>query len=159
MFGNQNHTIHTKIAVYNAAIISTILYGSKTWVQCRCRIRLLESFHIRRLQLILGLCWWHEVAHSEIRSRAGTPTTESMLLHRQLRWLGHIIKMLHIRLPHCVLYGQLRLGHRSVGGQKKRFKDHIKSILKKCTIHFSRLETCIQQSYLEIYLCLWNVIL
>ena len=49
--------------------------------------------------------------------------------------------MPHSMLPHCVLYGQLRLGHRSVGGQRKRFKDHIKSILKKCNIPFSRLET------------------
>ena len=81
------------------------------------------------------------MTHSEIRSRAGIPTIESMLLHRQLRWLGHVIGMPHSRLPHCVLYGQLRLGRRSVGGQKKRFKDHIKSILKKCNIPFSRLET------------------
>ena len=44
------------------------------------------------------------------------------------------------RLPHCVLYGQLRLGHMSVGGQKKRFKDHIKSIRKKCNIPFNRQE-------------------
>ena len=49
--------------------------------------------------------------------------------------------MPHSRLPHCVLYGQLRLGRRSVGGQGTRFKDHIKSILKKCNIPFSRLET------------------
>ena len=64
-----------------------------------------------------------------------------MLLHRQLNWLGHIIRMPHSRLPHCVLYGQPRLGRRSVGGQKKHFKDHIKSILKKCNIPFNRLET------------------
>ena len=87
-------------------------------------------FHIRRLQLFLGLRWWHKVTHSEIRSRAGIPTIESMLLHRQLRWLGHVIRMSHSRLPHCVLYGQLRLGHRSVGGQKKCFKYHIKSTLR-----------------------------
>ena len=49
--------------------------------------------------------------------------------------------MSHRRLPHCVLCGQLRLGHRSVGGQKKRFKDHIKSILKRCNIPLSRLES------------------
>ena len=159
VFGNQNHTIHTKIVVYNAVVISTILYGCETWVPYRRHIRQLESFHIRRLQLILGLRWWHKVAHSEIRSRAGIPTIESMLLHRQIRWLGHVIRMPHSRLTHCVLHGQLRLGCRSVGGQKKRFKDHIKSILKKCNIHFSRLETRIQKSYLEIYLCLWNVIL
>ena len=134
VFGNQNFTIHTKIVVYEAVVISTISYGCEKWVPYRRHIRLLESFHIRRLQLILGLRWWHKVTHSEIRSRAGAPTIESMLLHRQLRWLGHVIRMPHNRLPHCVLYGQLKLGRRSVGGQNKLFKDHIKSILKRCNI-------------------------
>ena len=109
VFGNQNLTIHTKIVVYDAVVVTTILYGCETWVPYRCHIRLLESFHIRRLQLIIGFRWWHKVTNSEIRSRAGIPTIESMLLHRQLRWLGHVI-----RLPHFMLYGQLRLGHRSV---------------------------------------------
>ena len=81
------------------------------------------------------------MTHSEIISRAGIPTIESMHLHSQLRWLGHVIIMPHSRLPHCVLHDQLRLGHRSVGGQKKRFKYHIKSILNKCKIPLSRLET------------------
>ena len=141
MLGNQNLTIHTKIVVYNAVVISNILYGCETWVPYRRHIRLLESFHIRRIQSILGLRWWHKVTHSEIRSRDGIPTNESMLLHRQLCWLGHAIRMPHSKLPHCVLYVQLRLGRRSVGGQRKCFKDHIKSILIKCNIPFSRLET------------------
>ena len=155
MFGKKNLTIYTKIVVYNAVVISTISYGCETWVPYRRHIRLLDSFHIRRLQLILGLRCWHKVTHSEIRSRAGTPTIESMLLHRQLRWLGYVI-----RLPHCVLYGQLKLGRRSVGGQKKRVTDHIKSILKTCNIPFSRNgDSRIRKSYLEIYLCFWNVTL
>ena len=79
------------------------------------------------------------MTHSEIRSWAGIPTIESMLLHRQLLWLDHVIRMPHSRLPHCVLHGQLRLGRRSVDGQKKRFKDHIKSILTKCNIPISWL--------------------
>ena len=141
VFGNKNLMIHTKIVVYNAVVISTILYGCKTWVPYRRHIRILESFHIRRLQLILGLRWWHKVTHSEIRSRAGIPSIEAMLLHRQLRWLGHVIRMPHNRLPHRLLYGQLQLGRRSVGGQNKRFEGHIKSILKRCNIPISRLET------------------
>ena len=80
------------------------------------------------------------MTHSEIRSRAGIPSIESMLLHRQLHWLGHVIGMPDSRLRHRVLYGQLRLGHRSVGGQEKCFKDHINSILKMCNMPFSRLE-------------------
>ena len=69
-----------------------------------------------------------------IISRAGIPSIESMLLHRQLRWLGHVIRFLDNRLPHRVLYGQLRLVQRRVGGQKMRFKIHIKSISNKCKI-------------------------
>ena len=46
VFGNQNLRIHTKIAVYNAVVISTILYGCETWVPNGRHIRLLESFHI-----------------------------------------------------------------------------------------------------------------
>ena len=141
VFCNQDHTIHTKIAVHNAVVISTILYGCETWVPCRRHIRLLESFHIRRLQLAHGLRWWHKLTHSEIRYRAGIPSIESMLLHRQLRWLGRVVRMPHSRLPHCVPYGQLRLGHMSIGGQKKRFKYHIKLIPKKCNIPFNRLKT------------------
>ena len=140
VLGNQNPTIHTKMAVYNAVVISNILYGCEAWVPYRRHIKLLVSFHIRRLQLILGLRWWHKVTHSETRSRAGIPACESMLLHRQLRWLVHVMRMPDSRLLHCVLRGQLRLGHRSVGGQKKRVKVHIKSILKKYNIQFNRLE-------------------
>ena len=57
VFGNQDLTIHTKIVVYNTVVISTILYGCETWISYRRNIRLLESFHIRRRQLILGLRW------------------------------------------------------------------------------------------------------
>ena len=136
VLGSKNRTIHIKIAVYDA-VISTVIYGWETWVPNRCHIRLLDSIQIRRLQLILGLRWWHKVTHSETIYRAGIPAIESMLLHRQLRWLGHVIRMPHSRLPHCVLHGQQRLGHRSVGGQKKRFKDHITSILKSATFHLA----------------------
>ena len=101
-----------------------------TFFQLRDMHRTSSYFFIRRLQFILGLPWWHNVTHSEIRSRAGIPTIESMLHHRQLRCLGHVIGMPHCRLPHCVLHGQLRLGRRSVGGQTKRSKDHMKSIRK-----------------------------
>ena len=104
VFGNHNLTIHTKIAV----LITIILYGWETWVPHHRHIRLLESFHIRRLQLVLGLCWWHKLTYSDIRSRAGTPSIKYMPLYRQLRWLGHVIRMPDNMLPHRVLYGLLR---------------------------------------------------
>ena len=130
-FTNRNLTIHRKIAVYNAVVISTILYGCKSWVPYHRHIRLLESFHIRRFQIIVGLCLWSKVSHSVIGSGAGVPSIESMLLHRHLRWLGHVIRMPVDRLHHHVLYGKLTQDRWCVGGQKKHLTDHIMSILNK----------------------------
>ena len=158
MFTKRNLTIHTKIAVHNAVVISIILYGCETWVPYHRNIRPLESFHIRHHQLIPGLRWRNKVTYSEIRSRAGAPSTESMRLHRQLHWLGHAIRMPDSRLPHHVLYGQLKQDYRNVGGEKIRLKDHIKSNPKKCNFPLNRLEDDIKQSYLAIYLSPWNVI-
>ncbi|KAJ8360020.1 hypothetical protein SKAU_G00165450 [Synaphobranchus kaupii] len=62
------------------------------------------------------------------------------MLH-QLGWLGHTIRMPEDRLPRRVLYRQLRLGHRSAGGQKKGFKDQLKISLRKCGLDPGSLET------------------
>ncbi|KAK4328904.1 hypothetical protein Pmani_000713 [Petrolisthes manimaculis] len=60
-----------------------------------------------------------------------------------MRWvgLGHTIRMPKDRLPRKVLYGELSLGRRHAGGPHKRFKDHLKTTLKKCAIVPTNLET------------------
>jgi len=51
-----------------------------------------------------------------------------------------VIRMPGNRLPRRLLYSELSCGRRSAGGQKQRFKDHIKSSVSKCGIPFDRLE-------------------
>ncbi|KAK5928182.1 hypothetical protein CgunFtcFv8_013265 [Champsocephalus gunnari] len=62
------------------------------------------------------------------------------MTQHQLRWLGHVLRMPSNRLPRRVLYGQLHHGRRSAGGQKKRYKDQLKTALKKCKIRPEALE-------------------
>jgi len=59
---------------------------------------------------------------------------EAIIAERQLRWIGHVIRMPENRLPRRVLYGELKEGRRSAGGQHKRFKDCLKATLKKNAI-------------------------
>ena len=141
VFYNKNLTISTKIAVYHAICVSTLLYGCESWVPYRRHIRALEAHHIRSLQKILGLRWWHRITHVEIRRRASSYLLEYFLLLRQLRWLGHVIRLLTNRLPRRVLYGELLHGKRHRGAPKKRYSDHIKATLKKCNIPFESLES------------------
>ena len=54
---NQNLRRSTKTCVYQAIVLTTLLYDAETWVTYRAHIRLLERFHQRCLRTILGIHW------------------------------------------------------------------------------------------------------
>ena len=58
----------------------------------------------------------------------------TLLKFAQLRWTGHVTRMPDERLPKKILYGELQVGKRSHGGQKKRYKDTLKASLKDFNI-------------------------
>jgi len=70
-----------------------------------------------------------------------THSMEHLVMQSQLRWIGHVIRMKSNRLPRRILYSELQHGLRAPSGQKKRFSDHVKAILKKCLIPPDQLET------------------
>ena len=140
VFLNRDLSVETKVMVYTSVCISTLLYGCEAWTIYRSHIRSLESFHIRSLQKILGLTWADRVPHVLILQTTKSSSIESLIIKRQLRWVGHVIRMPENRLPKQLLFGELTEGHRSVGGQKKRFKDHLNALLKKCNIPSAELE-------------------
>ena len=55
----------------------------------------------------------------------------------QLRWTGHVTRMLDERLTKKILYGELQVGKRPHGDQKKRYKDTLKASLKDFNIQTS----------------------
>lgn len=52
---NNKLTISTKIAVYRACILSTLLYGSESWTTYSHQENRLNSFHLRSLRRILHI--------------------------------------------------------------------------------------------------------
>ena len=140
VFQNKNLHLSTKVSVYQAICITTLLYSCEAWVTYSRHIRALEQFHIRCLQRILGITWRDRVPHSEILAKTNCRSIEATITQHQLRWLGHVIRMPSNRLPRRVLYGQLRHGRRSAGGLKKRYKDQVKTALRKCKIRPEALE-------------------
>ena len=47
----------TKISVYWAVVLTTLLYGSEAWVTYRSHVRFLQRFHQRCLRTILNILW------------------------------------------------------------------------------------------------------
>ena len=67
------------------------------------------------------------IPNTEVLKKCNMPGIEALLLPAQLRWCGHLVQMRDDRIPKAVLYGQLKEGSRTAGGQNLHFKDTLKS--------------------------------
>ena len=118
------------MAVYNACVVSTLLYGSEAWTTYSKQERKLNSFHLQSLRRILGISWRDKVPNTEVLDRAGLPTMYTLLRQCRMRWIGHV----HRRIPKDILYGELVVGKRPRGRPQLRYKDVCKRDLKALEI-------------------------
>ncbi|KAJ3585932.1 hypothetical protein NHX12_012339 [Muraenolepis orangiensis] len=139
VFENRDLQAKTKILVYKA-VLPTLLYGSEAWTTYSRHLKALEAYHQRSLRKILRISWEDRRTNTSVLEEADIPTITATIAQNQLRWTGHVMRMPDSRLPKQVLYSQLVKGKRAPGGQKKRYKDNIKTNLKKCHIDLKAWE-------------------
>eukprot|EP00914_Ancora_sagittata_P004027 GHVO01008857.1.p1 GENE.GHVO01008857.1~~GHVO01008857.1.p1 ORF type:complete len:413 (-),score=24.97 GHVO01008857.1:417-1655(-) len=130
----------TKIAVYRAAVLSTLLCGGETWMQYRAHVRKLEQFHMRCLRNICGIRWQDRVPNTEVLARCKITSIEAILTRSQIRWCGHLARMKDEMIPKALFFGELCQGKRSTGGQRKRYKDVAKATMKSHNIDHTQWE-------------------
>ena len=102
-------------------VLPTLLYACETrTVYQRHAIRL-NHFHTSSLKKTSK----DQVARQDSRHRspekAGMQSAYTLLKLAQLRWTGHVTRMHDERLPKKIRFGELQVGKRSHGGQKKRY--------------------------------------
>ena len=131
---NPKLTTKTKMAVYNACIVRTLLYGSEAWTTYSKQERKLNSFQLRSLHRILGISWRDKVPSTEVLDSAGLPTMYTLLRQRRMHWIGHVRRMEDGRIPKDVLYGELAAGKRPRGRPQLRYKDVCKRDMKALEI-------------------------
>ena len=134
VFDNHSLRLSTKISVYRAVVLSSLLYGCETWTTYQRHLKDLEKFHQRKLRSIMKITWQDLVSNEEVLSRGNIPSIEALIVKSQLRWCGHLVRMPDTRLPKRVFYSELKEGTRQRGGQRKRYKDNLKKYLRKSYI-------------------------
>ena len=132
---NNKLTTNTKIAVYNACVLSTLLYGSETWTAYARQERRLNTFHLRCLRRIMGISWQERTPNKDVLERANIQSMYALLSQRRLRWLGHVRRMEDGRLPKDLLYSELTTGSRPVGRPRLRYKDVCKRDMRSTDIN------------------------
>ena len=141
VWDNTMLTTNTKMEVYQACVLSTLLYGSEAWTLYSRQERRLNAFHLRCLRRLLGITWKDRVTNKDVLAQAGISSMFAMLTQRRLRWLGHVCRMDDGRIPKDVLYGELATGSRPTGRPALRYKDVCKRDLRAGGVDKADLET------------------
>ena len=112
---NNNLTESTKLHVYQACVLSTLLHSSEAWTTYARQEKNLNSVHLRCLIRILGISWQDRVTKTEVLERAHSSVIYTLLSQRRLRWFGHVRRMADGRIPKDLPYGEFVTGTRSTG--------------------------------------------
>lgn len=134
VFLDKNLSLATKRKIYNACVLSVLLYGAECWTPLRKHERRLNTFHHRCVRTILGISnrqqWTNHIAMAEVRKRWGDEELAvEKVKKRRLEWLGHLARMPNHRIPKAVLFSWLPQ-RRPKCGPRKRWRDQIRKDLK-----------------------------
>ena len=119
----HNITPSTKIMVYRAFVISSLLYTSETWTTYVQHIKNLERFHQKCLRHILKIKWQSMTPDTEVLALANLPSIECMIMLSRLRWAGHLVRLEDARIPKQLFFGELARGKRRQCKPKMRYRD------------------------------------
>jgi len=121
--------LSTKVAVYKAVVITTLLYGCESWITYRRHICSLDQFHMRCLHRIARITWQDKIPNTEVLQRCEISGIEAFIIKAQLHWVGHVRRMSDSRIPKATFYAELVSGTRPNCRPLLRFKDNLKANL------------------------------
>ena len=136
----------TKIKVYRAVFITTLLYGCETWITYQRHIKKLNNFHTTCLRNILGITWQKHIPDTEVLTRTSLLSIYTILMQSQLRWASHAVHIKNHHLPKKMLHGDKR----SQRNQKKRFKDTMMVSMKSFGVTPNCLELQDRDKWYEV---------
>ena len=110
------HIHYSHTYYYN---MTTLLYACETWTVYQWHAKRLNHFHTNCLRKLSKINWQDRIPDTEVLKRAGMLSVHTLLKLAQLRWTGHVTRMPEECLPKKLLHGELEMGRRSHGGQKK----------------------------------------
>nr|VZI34024.1 unnamed protein product [Spirometra erinaceieuropaei] len=123
-FGRQQNTVwnrhglhlDTKLKMYKAVILPTLLYGAGTWTTYKKQARRLNHFHLSCFQQIIKLRRQGRILDTDVLKRTGILGTYAMLRQLQLHWSGHLMWMDNERPPKRFFNGDVATGSGRQGG-------------------------------------------
>ncbi|VDL94866.1 unnamed protein product [Schistocephalus solidus] len=85
--------LKTKLKMYKAVVLTTLLYGAETWTVYSSQARKLNHFHLSCFRRILKLRCQDRIPDTEVLEWTGILSIHAMVRQVLLRWSGHLLRM------------------------------------------------------------------
>ena len=115
-------------------------------------IRRLDQFHMRCLRRITNIKWQDMIPNTEVPQRCAQNGIEHHIKRGQLLWFGQLVGMTDDQIIKALFYRELDVGHRTRRGQRRRFKDSLKTTLKSCGISDNTCEVTAMNCATPVYM-------
>ena len=93
LWRHRNISRKTKLRIYNASVLSVLLYGAETWPLNKTLEARLDGFDSRALRRIENIHWSQHVTNEELRLRMQQPPASTLAARKRLRWYGHLQRL------------------------------------------------------------------
>ena len=140
VWGNKHINLQTKLRLYEALILSTLLYSAELWPLTVTLSKKLEAAHHRWLRGILGITWRGKVTNEEI----GQTLLEKMIRERRLRWLGHVTRMDEVCIPKQALQWEVAGFKRRPGRPRTNWRETVNKDLQRMGLTWEEVEASAQ---------------
>ena len=125
---NKGIRFPSKMRLYRALALSTLLYGCESWTMSAETTKKVQTFETKCFRRMLGITWQEKKTNEYVRSQVALldgpqEPLLAIIKRRKLQWFGHVTR--HNTLPKTILQGTLE-GGRKRGRQQKSWFDNIK---------------------------------
>ncbi|KAI8511970.1 hypothetical protein Bbelb_110700 [Branchiostoma belcheri] len=138
-------SLQNKLRIYQATVISILLYGSETWQIYAADQKRLNAFHTRCLRKILNISYLDRITNKEVYQRTNQTEVASMIRKRRFRWFGHVMRMGDNRMAKKILDWKPCGGKRSRGRPRLTWKADVEKDLEAVGSSWYRATTQAQQ--------------
>ena len=121
--------VKLKLRIFQSTCLSIFLYGCEAWPITSAMASLINSYATSCYRFILNIKRLGKISNTVILSTVGKDNLMQTVIQRQLRWLGHTL-----RLPNSSVVNQYAL-YQPLHGKRKRGRPrlHYKGYIEKLT--------------------------
>ena len=101
LWHHSSISLETKLRVYQASVLSVLLYGSECWPISTSLCSRLSAFDMQAQRTITNTKWFDYNTTNEVRALTKRQPLQRYIAQSPIRWFGHLLRSPHSHPAHA----------------------------------------------------------